>query len=89
MCAYRATLGSIGRYKLPTIVDLIIFPLGDFTLIVFVVGIYFFRWADNVIKFPVHTESATAELSSFDSGLFFVVGALEILLHICVLSIPF
>ena len=41
------------------------------------------------MKFPVHSESATEESSSFDSGLFFVVGAQARFLHICALSFLF
>ena len=78
--------GGIGRPKSPSIVDLIICPFGNFKLIVFIVGQTLFSWASTVIKFPVHPESAMEEFSSFDSGLFFVVGAQARLLHICALS---
>ena len=80
--------GNIGKSNIPYIVDLILYPLGHFSFIIFVVGCTLFRWADNSMKFPVHTESATAEFSSFVSCVFFVVGAQARLLHTYLFSSP-
>ena len=80
-------VGFIGTYKPTSIVDLIIFPLRHFLLIVFVSGHTLFRWADTAMRSPVFIESATAGFYSFDYGLFFVVGARAIFLHTCTLSI--
>ena len=64
--------------------DFIICPLGHFSLFDFVVGQTLFRWEDNAMKFPVHSESVAVGPSYFDSGIFFVVGSGGILLHIYV-----
>ena len=43
ICAFPAVLVNIGKYNYPLIADLIIFPLGNFALIIFVVGCKLFR----------------------------------------------
>ena len=63
ICAYIAVLGNIGKYNSPSIVNMIICPLGNFVLVIFVVGFTLFRWADTVTKFPGHPKSAIAEFS--------------------------
>ena len=80
--------GSIGRSKPTFIVYLIIFPLVHFLITVFVAGNKVFRWKDTALEFLVYPESETVGFSSFNSGLFFVVGARERFLHTCILSIP-
>ena len=42
MCACLAVLGNIGEYNSPSIVDMIICPLGYFALIIFIKGHTFF-----------------------------------------------
>ena len=81
----RAMSGIIGRSKSPSIVDFIICPLGNFPLIVFVVGQTLFRWSAISMKFPVHTESVTTEFSSFLLCVF-VVGAQVRLIHTYIFS---
>ena len=56
---------STGKYNYTSILDLIIFPLLHFALIIFVVGRTLFRWADTAMGFPVHTESETAGIPLF------------------------
>ena len=56
ICACIAIFANIGKYNSPSIVDLIICPLGQFELIIFVVVLTLFRWEDTDIKFTVHTE---------------------------------
>ena len=77
ICACITVIGNIGKYNHPSILDLIVRPLGNFTLIIFVVSCTLLRWEDTVMKFPVHSESATAEFSCSIFFLFFVVGARE------------
>ena len=88
ICACIAIFCNIGKSNSHSIVDLIICPLGNFELIIFVFGSKLFRWADIDMKFPVHPELETTEFSSFVSCLFFVVGAQEILLHTYIFSNP-
>ena len=52
-CIY--VLGNRGKYNPPSIIDLIICSLGNFVLIIFVVGCTLFRLEDTTTKFPVHT----------------------------------
>ena len=59
ICACIDVLGKIDKYKPLSIVDLIVCPLGHFTLITFVLCQTLFRWADNAIKLPMYPESAT------------------------------
>ena len=66
---------NVDKYNPPSIVDLIIYPLGHFALMIFVVGCTLYRWADTVLKPPMHPDLATAEFSYFVSCLFFVVGS--------------
>ena len=61
ICSYLAIYSSIGKSDSPSIVDLMICPLGKFSLIIFVVGRTLFRWEDSTMKFPVQPESAKAE----------------------------
>ena len=75
ICACIAVLGSIGKYNSSSVVDLIIFPLVNFTLIIFVVGRTSFMWEDNAIELPVHHESATTEFPCSISFIIVVVGA--------------
>ena len=86
ICSCLAIFGNTGKSNPPSIVDLIIYPLGNFALIIFVAGCTLFRWADTSMKFLVNPESATAEFSSFVSCLFFVVGAQSRFLHTYILS---
>ena len=72
---------NVGKYNSPSIADLIICPLGKFSLIIFIVGRTLLRWKDTDVKLPVHPESATTELSSFVFCVFFVVGNRARLLH--------
>ena len=74
ICSCLVVLGNIGKYKPPSIVDIIIFLLGHLVLKIFVIGCTLFRWTDTVIKLSVHTESATAGFFSFVSCVFLVVG---------------
>ena len=60
ICACLALIVSIGKSNPPSIVDLIVCPLGNSALIIFVVGRSLFRWADTYMKLPVHPESANA-----------------------------
>ena len=83
-CLY--VLGKIGKSNYPSIIDLIVCPLGNFALIIFVVGHTLFRWADTAMKLPIHPESDTEEFSSFVSCCF-VVGDGARLLHTYVFSI--
>ena len=86
ICACISVLGSIDKYDSPSMVDMIICPLGHFSLIIFVVGCTLFRWEDTAIEFPVHLESATTEFYSFFSCDFFVLGARAILIHTYIFS---
>ena len=61
ICACITVIGNIGKYNHPYILDLIIRPLGNFTLIIFVVSRTLLRWVEISMKFPVHPESTTAE----------------------------
>ena len=70
ICACLAVLGNIGKSNPPYIVDLIICPLGNDLLILYVVGRKLFRWTDTAMKFPVHPEPAIAEFSSSFSCVF-------------------
>ena len=72
MCACLAVLGNIGKSNSPSILDLIICPLGYFALIIFIVGCTFYRWEDTAMKVPVHAESATAQFSNSISFTFFL-----------------
>ena len=81
-------LGRIGRPKSPSIVDLIMCTLRNFALIDFVVGRTLFRWEATTREVFMHPESTTAGFSTFDYGIFFVVVAQAVLLHICALSFP-
>ena len=69
--ACLAVLSNMGKYNASSIVDMIIYPLGHFALIIFVIGQTFFRSADTTMKFPVHPESATVEFPSLISCMFF------------------
>ena len=73
-CACLAVLGSIGKYNSPSIVDLIIFTLGNVALIILIVGCTLFRWADTAMKLPVHPESSTTAFSCSVYFIIFVVG---------------
>ena len=66
----RSILGSIGRSKLPSIAELIIYLLENFALIAFVLELTFFSWAATAINFSVHPESAKAGFASFGCGQF-------------------
>ena len=68
ICACLDIFGNIGKSNSPSIVDLIIFPLGNVSMIIFVVGRTFFRWSDTAMNFFVRPESATA-----NSPLLFLV----------------
>ena len=87
ICESIAVFGNIGKYNPPSIVDLIICPLGHFALIIFVFGHTLFRWDNNAMKYPVNPESSTMEFSSFFLCVF-VVGALAILLNTYAFSSP-
>ena len=54
ICACISVLGSIGKYDSPSMVDMIICPLGHFSLIIFVVGRTLFRWSDTAMNLPVY-----------------------------------
>ena len=73
ICACIAVLGSMGKYNSPSIVDLIICPLGNFALIIFVVGCTLFRWTDTTMKLTVHNESGTVEFYCSISFLIFLL----------------
>ena len=70
ICACLDVLFNIGKYNPDSIDDMMIFPLGIFLLIIFVVGCTLFRWSDTDMTFPVHHESATTRSSSFVSCVF-------------------
>ena len=79
-----AIFGNIGKTHSPFIVDLIIYPLGNFALIIFFVGHTLYRWIDTAMKFPVHTESETVEFFSFVSFFLFCgLRSSEIATDIC------
>ena len=59
--AFLAVLDNIVKYNPPSILILIIFPLGNFVLIILVVGITLLRQADTDMKFTVPSESETAK----------------------------
>ena len=87
ICACLDVRGNIGKYNSPSIVDIVICPLGHFLLTIFVVGHTLFRWADTDMKFPMHHESATAEF--YCSILFLIIFcAREKLVHIYVFLMP-
>ena len=88
ICAYPAVLGSIGKSNSPSIVDIIICLLGNFALIIFVVGRTLFSWANTAMKLPMHPELATVGFSCSVSFIILFVGARERLLYICVFSMP-
>ena len=73
ICYCRLVLGNMGKYNPPSIMNMIICPLGIFTLIIFIVGCKFVRWADTSIKFPVNPESATAKIFCSIYFLFFLL----------------
>ena len=47
ICACLVVFVNIGEYNPPSIVDMVIYPLGNFASIIFVIGITLFRWADT------------------------------------------
>ena len=81
-------LGNLVKYNPPSIVDLIICQLGNCALIIFIVGLGFFRWSDTALKYLVHPESATAEFFCSVSFLSFIVGARDRLLHTYLFLMP-
>ena len=60
ICTCIGIFVNIDKSNSPSILDLIVYPLGHFSLIIFVVGSKFFRWTYTAIKFPMRPESATA-----------------------------
>ena len=68
---FLAVYSSIVRSNSLSIVDLIICPLGYFSLVVFVVGCTLFRWSATAKNFTLHPELEMAEFSSFVSWFFF------------------
>ena len=52
ICACLDVIGNIVKYNSPYIVDLIICPLGHFSLIIFAVGRTLFRWAYTAMDLP-------------------------------------
>ena len=67
ICACLYIFGKIGKFNSSSIVGLIIYLLGYFSLIIFVFGRTLFRFKDTAMKIPVHPGSATVEFSSFVS----------------------
>ena len=65
ICPCLPIVGNIGKYNSLSIAYLIIWPLGNFSWIIFVVGRTLFRWAYTVMRIHVHPESETAKFSSF------------------------
>ena len=65
ICDFPAVFGNIDKSNPLSIVDMIICTLGNFVLIIFVVGSTLFMWADTAMGFPVHTESETAGIPLF------------------------
>ena len=60
ICACIYVLGNMGKYNPPSIVDLNIYLLGHFALIIFVVCCTLFSYTDTATEFTMHTESVTA-----------------------------
>ena len=56
ICAPIAIFGNIVKSNRPSILDLIICPLGYFASIIFVVGCTLFRWEDTDMRFTVYPE---------------------------------
>ena len=54
ICACLALFGNIVKSIYPSVVDLIIYQLGSFELMIFVVDIILLRWSDTAMKFPVY-----------------------------------
>ena len=75
ICACLYVLGNISKSNSHSILGLIICPLVNFALMIFVVGRTLSSWEDTTMKFPMHPESATAEFSCSIYFLIFVVGA--------------
>ena len=88
MCACLAVFRNIDQSNSPSIVDYIMWILGNFVFIIFFVGRTLLMWEDTAMKFPVHPGSATAKFSSFVACVIFVVGDQAKLLHTYLFSVP-